>query len=114
MAKKYVPIDVTDADRAFGGKAMEILPPYGSIPDEFKRGSNPWVKWQQQWFYSGLKAYPVPKDGIDLKKAMHNLACVQGSFAPKHEHKEAGVAYLASLWFSSPDGQPTKAKTQPA
>lgn len=29
---------------------------------------------------------------------------------PKHEHKQAGVAYLASLWFERPDGEPVKKK----
>lgn len=81
---------------------MEILPPYSEIPDEFKRGSNPWAEWQGEWFYSGLKKLPTPKAGIDLDLAMKNLACVQGSFEPKHEHKQAGVAYLASLWFEKP------------
>lgn len=95
------PILVTKADVAFGGKAMEILPAYRLIPDEFKRGSNPWVQWQSEWFYSGLKQMPTPKPGIDLQLAMANLACVQGSFEPKHEHKQAGVAYLASLWFEA-------------
>jgi len=106
MSKKYKPIDVDKLDQVLGGKAMDILPKWGDIPEQFKRGSNPWVKWQQQWFFSGLKAMPVPKEGIDLKKAMSNLACCQGSFEPKHEHKEAGVAYLASLWFSSPGETP--------
>lgn len=95
------PIQVTRADVAFGGKAMDILPPYLSIPDEFKRGKNPWVQWQRDWFYKGLKSLPTPKPGIDIKLAMANLACCQGSFEPKHEHKEAGVAYLASLWFEA-------------
>lgn len=108
MTKKYMPIEVTDADLAFGGKAMEILPKWGDIPEEFKRDRNPWVQWQRQWFFRGLEKRPTPKEGIDGALAMKNLACVQGSFAPKHEHKEAGVAYLASLWFASPDGEPIK------
>lgn len=105
---KRVPIGVSVSDRAFGGRVGEILPAWKDIPDEFKHDNNPWVRWQQGWFFSGLTRYPVAKEGIDLKLAMDNLACVQGSFSPKHEHKQAGVAYLASLWFSSPDGEPIK------
>lgn len=101
---KYTPIEVSRVDMAFGGKAMEILPPWSEIPDEFKCQRSPWVKWQQDWFFSGLKRMPVPNAGVDLDRAMQNLACIQRSFEPKHEHKEAGVAYLASLWFSSPEG----------
>lgn len=108
------PIPLTKAEVAFGGKAMQILPPMSKIPGEFRSRANPWVKWQQDWFFNGLDAYPVPKDGIDLQMAMANLAAVQGSFHPKHEHKEAGVAYLASLWFERPDGLPVKRKTESA
>lgn len=32
-------------------------------------------------------------------KAFRHLAACQGSFEPKHEHKQAAVAWLASLWF---------------
>ncbi|HBP6412530.1 TPA: hypothetical protein L6B01_29150 [Pseudomonas aeruginosa] len=95
----YLPIAVSRTDVVFGGKAMQILPPYSDIPDEFKRGGNEWTKWQSDWFYGGLKQMPTAKEGIDLDLAMQNLACAQGSFEPKHEHKAAGVAYLASLWF---------------
>lgn len=81
---------------------MEILPPYKDIPDEFKSQRNKWVQWQQGWFFTGLKSKPEAKDGIDGDLAMANLACAQASFEPKNEHKEAGVAYLASLWFKAP------------
>lgn len=97
-----LPIPVSKIDIVFGGKLKEILPPWEEIPDEFKRDSNPWVKWQQQWFFRGLESTPKAKEGIDANLAMSNLACVQGSFEPKHQHKQAGVAYLASLWFENP------------
>ena len=111
-AAKYLPIEINDVDIAFGGKAMQILPPYDAIPDEFKRASNPWVKWSGDWFFKGLDRYPVANDGIDLSLAMRNLSAVQRSFKPKHEHKEAGVAYLASLWLSSQDGEPIAKTSQ--
>ena len=31
----YLPIPVSDVDIAFGGKAMEILPPMDAIPAKF-------------------------------------------------------------------------------
>jgi len=102
--QKYLPIFVTKADTIFGGRVNEILPPMAEIPKEFRSMSNPWAEWQAEWFYRGLKRLPVPKEGIDLAMAINNLAAVQGSFEPKHEHKSAGVAYLASLWFERPDG----------
>jgi hypothetical protein len=106
-AAQRKPIDVSGTDMAFG-RVKDILPPMKEIPEEFGDARNQWVRWQSDWFYSGLKRWPVPRDGIDLKLAMANLKCVQGSFAPKHEHKMAGVAYLASLWFTSPNGEPIK------
>jgi hypothetical protein len=98
------PIDVNDLDLAFGGDVKTLMPSYDAIPDDFKRGSNPYVRFQQQWFYSGLKKEQIPaaKQGIDQKKALRHLGAIQGSFQPKHEHKEAAVAYLASLWLETP------------
>lgn len=106
----YLPIPVSDVDIAFGGKAMEILPPVSAIPKEFHNYSNEWNRFVSGWFFGGLKRYPVPREGVDFGLALRNLACVIGSFEPKHEHKEAGAAYLASLWFKSPNGEPIKAK----
>jgi hypothetical protein len=103
------PTKVSGLDLAFGGKVNELMPPYSEIPDEFKRSSGVWPNWQSDWFYSGLKRYPEPKEGINVHEAMRHLGAIQGSFAPKHEHKQAGVAYLASLWFKSPNGEPLKA-----
>jgi hypothetical protein len=54
-----------------------------------------------RWFFSGLPKGTVfvPHEGIDPAKAMRHLRAILGSFEPKHEHKEAGVAYLMSQWF---------------
>ena len=106
----YLPIPVSDVDMAFGGKAMEILPPMDAIPAEFQRGNSEWNRFISDWFFRGLKTYPEPREGVDFELALKNLKCVIGSFEPKHEHKEAGAAYLASLWFKSPNGEPIKAK----
>ena len=106
----YLPIPVSDVDIAFGGKAMEILPPISAIPEEFHNYSNQWSRFVSDWFFGSLKRYPAPREGIDFDLALRNLKCVIDSFEPKHEHKEAGAAYLASLWFKSPNGEPIKAK----
>jgi hypothetical protein len=95
------PKKVTDADVVFGG-IDGLMPDYKTIPDEFKAGRGPWVKWQQDWFYSGLKDVPVAKEGVVQRDAMRHLKAIQGSFEPSHEHKEAAVAYLASLWLVMP------------
>ena len=80
-----------------------LMPPHKDIPREFNSDRNEWTLWQRKWFFEGLDVTPEPKDGIDAKKAMRHLATIQRSWMPKHEHKEAAVAYLASLWFRSPN-----------
>lgn len=88
-------------DVAFGPRNMkEFLPAEEEIPEEFWR--YPGTKWNQltsTWFFEGLKGQFVPKPGIDLKAALGHLKTIMVSFDPKHEHKEAGVSYLMSLWF---------------
>jgi len=84
---------------AFPANVAHLMPRYADIPAQCRAQSNPWVKWQQEWFFSGLKQLPTAKPGIDLNAAMRHLKAIQGSFHPKHEHKEAAVAFLASRWF---------------
>jgi len=104
------PKDVITIKDALFGNIRGMLPNYESIPEEFKKHNNIWVQWQQKWFFNGLQDedIPKPKEGINLNKALAHLSVVQGSFEPKHEHKEAGVAYLASLWFETPTPPNTK------
>ena len=76
-----------------------LLPPMDEIPDEFKE--RPGTKWNRlgaRWFFSGLNGRIVWKDGINERDALRHLKACLGSWEPKHEHKEAGVAYLFSLW----------------
>jgi hypothetical protein len=92
------------ADKPLPRRVADCMPEYRNIPDEFKRPNNPWVKWQVAWFFDGLKSFPSAKEGVDQISAMRHLDCIQRSWDTKHEHKEAAVAYLASLWLL-----PTKA-----
>lgn len=97
MTSWTTPHHVSDADVAFPARALELMPPHAEIPDVDEK----WQRFQSDWFYRGL-----PSDteidlqpGIDGDVAFRHLRVIQGSFAPKHEHKMAAVAYLASLWF---------------
>ena len=97
-----IPIqDVTDADVAFPARVAHLMPAYADIPKEFKVDSTKWNQLVTDWFFSGLTNLALtPKDGVDKTKALRHLKCILGSFEPKHEHKEAAVAYLLSEWFS--------------
>lgn len=104
IAERFAkPKKVSDKEIAFGGDLTELLPDYKDIPREFKLlGGNEWCNWQARWFFEGLDKDDVPtaKEGISFDDAMRHLSAIQSSFRPKHEHKCAGVAYLASLWFN--------------
>lgn len=96
--KELNPLEV-----AFGAsRTAELMPAYSAIPAEFKDFNCP-TKWNRvvsAWFFEGLKnAKWKPKAGVDTRKALLHIKAILGSFEPKHEHKEAGVAYLLSEWF---------------
>lgn len=95
-------VDVSNLDMVFGTNAMELLPPWSSIPDEFKRGRTKWNKLFRDWFYGGITSLDgfIPKPGIDKNAALRMIQACMGSWEPKHEHKEAGVAYMFSEFFS--------------
>lgn len=98
------PLKVSGMDALFGSDDEKFLPSYESIPAEFKSHYHPWSKWQEVWFFKGLIRYPVPKNGIDLHAALGHLSAIQRSWVPS-EHKQSAIAYLASCWFDSPDGE---------
>ncbi len=100
------PVDVSGLDMALGGgpdMMTKLMVPMSDIPKEFKNWNSQtkWNKLQSTWFYEGLPKGTEfkPKEGIDATQALRHLKTIQGSFEPKHEHKEACVAYLMSLWF---------------
>lgn len=109
---KIMPKAVSALDVAFPTSIDGFLPPYAEIPAEFKRHSGTdWNRIMAQWFYSGLPKGTkfVPREAIDELAALKHLQYCLGSWEPKHEHKEAGVAYLMSLWFERvemPQAQP--------
>lgn len=96
------PKTVDQLTMVFPAKVVgDYLPPYEEIPEEFKRTKTKWNHVVCEWFFKGLPKGTkfVPKEGIDRERALRHIQTCLGSFEPKHEHKEAGVAYLMSLWF---------------
>lgn len=105
----YFPQPVDDLRIAFPAGVTDLMPRHEDIPEDFRRDrgeARPWIKFQLKWFFSGLPAGTKfsARSGIDRDAALRHLKAIQGSFEPKHEHKEAAVAYLASLWFEEPPG----------
>lgn len=105
--------DITGLDIAFPARAVaDFMPAMDEIPDEFKNGYTKWNDLQNDWFFFGLKNTKwQPKDGIDSGQAVAHLKVIQGSYEPQHEHKEAAVAYLASLWFDDVTYEKAKARS---
>lgn len=97
------PKEVKDEEIALGGNMAKLLPKYADLPEDFKRDRTPFNKLVREWFFRGLnKSLLTPKPGIDKDKALRHLKAIMCSWEPKHEHKEAGVSYLMSLWFEQP------------
>ena len=94
------PVDTSDLDMAFGGDMKKILPPMEEIPEEFKHSSGKWNIIFSQWFFIGISEGTefFPKEDVDGDKAVRHVVSIMRSFEPKHEHKEAGCAYLLSQW----------------
>lgn len=67
-----------------------------------------WLSFQDAWFFHGLPEDTEfqMRDDIDGKAAIRHLSAIQGSFAPKHEHKMEAVAYLASRWIKKVKPEP--------
>lgn len=104
MSETFPIKPVTDLSIAFGGADQidSLMPPQGSIPDEFK-GRSPWCQLVEDWFFHGLGSIDSPpKSNIDNRAALRHLSAIMRSFAPKHEHKIAAVAFLLSQWFEGP------------
>jgi hypothetical protein len=96
--------EISDVDLVFPTKVMHLMPPMEQIP----KGTpgSPWNQLFNDWFFNGLTSLELtPKDGVDKVKALRHIRCIMGSFEPKHEHKEAAVAFLLSEWFTDPKWQ---------
>lgn len=105
MTDFSTPTAVHDVDVAFPARALEIMPDYDDIPEEFKQRSNEWVEFINTWFGRGLdeKFSFEPKEHLAGQGELifRHLQVIMGSYAPKHEHKIAAAAYLSSLWMNS-------------
>lgn len=102
------PRKVTKADLMFPADVSEWLPPWGSIPLEFKSYDNRFVKLASEAWATGLSKekmiaeFEIRSSVSSQEEAQERLNQIQvclGSFAPMHEHKIAGVAYLLFQLF---------------
>lgn len=114
---RLMPQPLDAARSAFPANVRDLLPKWEDIPDEFKSFSGKWQDVVTAWFFSGVQNCQwKPREGVDTQAALLHVGACMGSFEPKHEHKEAGCAYLLSEFFEdvtyekcvrpAPDGGP--------
>lgn len=99
------PIEVSDLEVAFAADVSHLMPAYAEIKDWARTPeAQPFIAFQRTWFFQGLAGDTELhlKPDINYTKAIRHLRCIQGSFEPKHEHKEAGVAWLLHQWSEAP------------
>lgn len=92
----------------------DYMIPLNDIPKDYPHKKF-YTDLQSRWFFAGLSLDDIPdaKEGIDETMALRHLQAIQRSFEPKHEHKQACVAYLMSLWFSEPGVKSARAPRSP-
>lgn len=98
------PHEVSDVLLAFPGSVSDLMPPMSSIPEEFQNMNDhtDWNKFVTRWFFSGdaLTHFDLyTREDVDAQAAWKHLSAVLRSWEPKHEHKQAAVAWLMSRWF---------------
>lgn len=100
--------ELNNIDVTFGN--IRHMPIYDTLPDDFKQhNGNVYCKAVATWFFKGAAGTSerleigdkifTPKPGVDGPKAVAAIRAVLVSFQPKHEHKEAGCAFMLSEWF---------------
>jgi hypothetical protein len=101
------PTDVPAVALAFGGDMSILMPDYATVPEDFKRwrgqgAAAPWCEFVTDWFFKGVQlARLTPRTDVDPKTAINHAKAIMASWEPKHEHKEAAVAWLLSRWFEA-------------
>jgi hypothetical protein len=96
------PMTISDLDAAFPTNVSRLMPRYEDIPVMFKSSSNEWAQLASMLFFEGGKGVLLtPRPGINTTTAIRHVRAILASFEPKHEHKEAAVAFLLSKWFES-------------
>jgi hypothetical protein len=92
--------DISDVFMAFPASVSDMMPAMKDIPEKYRHGHTPANVFVAKWFFTGLKNPKFyPREGVNAEAAFKHISCILGSFEPKHEHKDAAVAFLLDEWF---------------
>lgn len=96
----FLPIKTNKLEMVFG-EIKGRLPKWSEIPEQYKRSSHPCCAEISRIFFKGGNiSHWKERDGINRVEAINHIKSILTSWEPKHEHKEAGCAYLLDLWFT--------------
>ena len=96
------PKTVPDVQFAFPAYIIgTLIPEWDDLPDEFRNRTSGYEELAGHACFNSVEIQPkVLRDGVDAKLANRQLNAIVRSLQPKHEHKEAAIAYLLSLWLT--------------
>lgn len=92
------PTEVDDVLVAFPAQVEHLMPAWEDIPKDYS-DKETWDEFAHGWFYGKPLPLVLLKKGMSHARVTRHLRCVAGSFQPKHEHKMAAMAWLASQWL---------------
>ena len=98
-----VPQKVSDVMLAFPADIIgELIPEWDDLPVEFRERRSGYEELARYAFLNAVSfKEEILKDGVDREMADRQINAIARSFQPKHEHKEAAMAYLLSLWLKN-------------
>lgn len=96
-----VPKPVSDAEFAFPTRVIGyFIPGWDELPETFQQGTSGYENLAILACFNGIELLSEAlRDEVDAALARRQLIAIVRSFQPKHEHKEAAIAYLLSLWI---------------
>lgn len=97
-----IPVPEThQVDLAFPARGSKFAPPWGEIPEQFKR-RHPLREFFRGIFFHLIDIKTVemiPREDVEAQQAWDALCVVLGNRRLGQEHKEAAFAMLAHEWF---------------
>lgn len=95
------PRPVSDVTLAFPARVIgSYMPTWEELPEQFQQRASGYESLASHVCFYAVELRPETLiEGIDANAASRHLCTVSRSFEPKHEHKEAALAFLLSLWL---------------
>ena len=101
MEQWRTPRPVSDVDFAFPATVIgRYIPDWGQLPKPFQQFTSGYEKLAYHACFHSVELRPEALiERIEADMASRQLSAVARSFEPRHEHKQAALAFLLSLWL---------------